>query len=144
MRRDVPLVSTDARRAATLKDLRETYAKERDEKGRWPDPVIAPGVGDPEGSSSGPGKLKVEKDGWPRKALVMKQKYDDLANMDTARQPWGYKPDNLMVLLRVAARNPAIRASLPSDRHPSEARSAPSARCTGVSSVAFAHGEVDR
>ena len=72
---------------------RDSWAKQMDKKGRWPDPVIAPGVGEAEGSSSGAGKVKVEKSGWPRKALVMKQKYDDLSKSVLGKiEKWGYEP----------------------------------------------------
>jgi len=37
----------------------------------------------------------------PSRPAGMPREYDDLTNMDTARQPWGYKPDNMMI--------PAIR-----------------------------------
>ncbi len=33
----------------------------------------------------------------PSRPPTMPREYDDLTNMDTARQPWGYKPDNMMV-----------------------------------------------
>ena len=33
----------------------------------------------------------------PSRPPGMPREYDDLANMDTARQPWGYKPDDMMV-----------------------------------------------
>jgi phthalate 4,5-dioxygenase oxygenase subunit len=33
----------------------------------------------------------------PSRPANMPRDYDDLTNMDTARQPWGYKPDNLMI-----------------------------------------------
>jgi len=33
----------------------------------------------------------------PSRRPGMPRDYDDLTNMDTARQPWGYKPDNMMI-----------------------------------------------
>src|SRR6266545_3659982 len=33
----------------------------------------------------------------PSRPPGMPREYDDMANMDTARQPWGYKPDNMMI-----------------------------------------------
>jgi hypothetical protein len=73
---------------------REVYATGADEKGRWPEPVIAPGVGD--APAAGPqGKLEVEKDRWPRKALVLKQTDTELA--DSLREKiskWGFRPED--------------------------------------------------
>jgi len=33
----------------------------------------------------------------PSRPPGMPREYDDMANMGTARQPWGYKPDNMMI-----------------------------------------------
>jgi hypothetical protein len=41
--------------------------------------VISPGVGDAPDAGPGVGKLKVEKENWPRKALVMKETGPELA-----------------------------------------------------------------
>jgi hypothetical protein len=74
---------------------REAYAKEMDDKGRWPDPVTAPGVGEAPPSGPGPGEVEVEKARWPRKALVMKQSGTELA--DSLREKiskWGYEPED--------------------------------------------------
>jgi hypothetical protein len=74
---------------------RQAYAQGADRKGRWPDPVIAPGVGEAPASTDRGGKLKVEKDRWPRKALVVKQTGTELA--DSLREKiskWGYEPED--------------------------------------------------
>jgi hypothetical protein len=74
---------------------REAYAKEADEKGRWPEAVIAPGIGEAPSATGNDGKLKVEKDRWPRKALVVKQTGTELA--DSLREKiakWGYQPED--------------------------------------------------
>jgi hypothetical protein len=74
---------------------REAYANQADGKGRWPDPVIAPGLGDAPAASSPAGELEVERDRWPRKALVVKQKGSELA--DSLREKiakWGYEPED--------------------------------------------------
>jgi hypothetical protein len=74
---------------------REAYAAEMDDKGRWPAPVVAPGVGEAPAQSAGQGKLKIEREGWPRKALVVKQSGSELA--DSLREKiskWGYEPED--------------------------------------------------
>jgi hypothetical protein len=74
---------------------REGYAKEMDDKGRWPDPVLSPGVGDAQAAEAGPGEVNVERDGWPRKALVVKQKGPELG--ESLREKigkWGYEPED--------------------------------------------------
>jgi hypothetical protein len=73
---------------------RDAYASDADKKGRWPQPVISPGIEDAPASGPGPGKLNVEKDRWPRKALVMKQKGPELG--DSLREKinkWGFEPE---------------------------------------------------
>jgi hypothetical protein len=73
---------------------RDTYASEADGKGRWPPPLTAPGLGEAPPASV-QGELKVEKDRWPRKALVVKQTGTELA--DSLRQKiskWGYEPED--------------------------------------------------
>jgi hypothetical protein len=74
---------------------REAYAAEMDKKGRWPQPLFSPGVGEAEVPRAVPGKLKVEKDRWPRKAVVVKQKDAELA--DSLREKiskWGFEPED--------------------------------------------------
>jgi hypothetical protein len=74
---------------------REAYAREMDKKGRWPQPAIAPGVGEAPGLPPERAKVKVEKDRWPRKALVVKQTGTELA--DSLREKiakWGYGPED--------------------------------------------------
>ena len=74
---------------------RASYATEMDGKGRWPEPVRAPGVGEAPATGFGPGKVEVEKERWPRKALVVKQTGAELA--DSLRQKisdWGYGPED--------------------------------------------------
>ena len=74
---------------------RDAYAKEMDDKGRWPEPVVAPGVGEAPAASAAAGKLKVEKEGWPRKALVVKQTGPELADSLRAKiSKWGYEPED--------------------------------------------------
>jgi hypothetical protein len=74
---------------------RAAWAKEMDGKGRWPDPVIAPGVGDGPASGPRPGEVKVDKDRWPRKALVMKEKGPELAdNLREKIAKRDYEPDD--------------------------------------------------
>jgi hypothetical protein len=74
---------------------REAYAAEVDKKGRWPQPVIAPGIGEAPVAAPTGGKLNVEKDRWPRKALVIKQTDAELA--DSLREKiskWGFEPED--------------------------------------------------
>jgi hypothetical protein len=74
---------------------RDTYAAEADKKGRWPDAVISPGVGDAPAAGTGVGKLKVEKENWPRKALVMKDTGPELAaNIKEKISKFGYEPED--------------------------------------------------
>jgi hypothetical protein len=74
---------------------RDAYAKEIDGKGRWPEPVISPGIGDAPASGPGPGKVQVEKDGWPRKALVIKEKGPELGESIREKiSKWGYEPED--------------------------------------------------
>jgi hypothetical protein len=74
---------------------RGAYAAQADKKGRWPDPVISPGVGDAPAPSAGGGKLKIEKDGWPRKALVVKETGPELADsLKEKISKLGYGPED--------------------------------------------------
>jgi len=74
---------------------RDAYAKEMDGKGRWPEPVISPGIGDAPASGPGPGEVNVEKDGWPRKALVVKEKGPELGeSLREKISNWGYEPED--------------------------------------------------
>jgi hypothetical protein len=74
---------------------REAYAREMDKKGRWPEPVISPGIEDAPGSGQGTGKVTIEKDRWPRKALVVKQKGPELADSLLEKiSKWGYEPED--------------------------------------------------
>jgi hypothetical protein len=90
---------------------RDAYAREADKKGRWPDPVIAPGIGDAPAAPDGGGKLKIEKDRWPRKALVVRQTGTDLA--DSLREKLskrGYEPeDSLRLLPQLPAQQHLLR-----------------------------------
>jgi hypothetical protein len=73
---------------------RDAYANEADGKGRWPPPLTAPGLGEAPPASV-QGELEVEKDRWPRKALVLKQSGTELA--DSLREKlskWGYEPED--------------------------------------------------
>jgi len=76
---------------------RDAFAREMDGKGRWPEPLRAPGVGEPPAMAggAGPGKVKVEKERWPRKALVVKQTGAELADSLRERiSKWGYGPED--------------------------------------------------
>jgi hypothetical protein len=57
--------------------------------------VLSPGVGDAQAAEAGPGEVNVERDGWPRKALVVKQKGPELG--ESLREKigkWGYEPED--------------------------------------------------
>lgn len=74
---------------------RDAYASQMDEKGRWPPPVIAPGVGEPSEPRSAGGEVRVENDLWPRALLVIKQTGGQLA--DSIKQKIaarGYGPED--------------------------------------------------
>jgi hypothetical protein len=74
---------------------REAYAKEMDKKGRWPEPVTSPGIEEAPASGPGPGKIKVEKEGWPRKALVVKEKGPELGeSLREKISKFGYEPED--------------------------------------------------
>lgn len=74
---------------------RDAYASEMDDKGRWPEAVVAPGVGEAPGSSSELGEVEVEKAGWPRKALVIRLTGTGLADSLRERMStWGYEPED--------------------------------------------------
>jgi putative oligomerization/nucleic acid binding protein len=73
---------------------REQYASDADGKGRWPPPLTGPGLGEAPPASV-QGELEVEKERWPRKALVLKQTGTELA--DSLREKianWGYEPED--------------------------------------------------
>jgi hypothetical protein len=59
---------------------REAYAREMDDKGRWPPPVAAPGVSEPSGPSGAGGAIEVDRERWPRDMLVIKQTGGQLAD----------------------------------------------------------------
>jgi len=74
---------------------RDAYAREMDEKGRWPKPVTAPGVGEAAGTRAAGGGVEVENDLWPRALLVIKQTGGQLA--DSIREKIaarGYEPED--------------------------------------------------
>jgi hypothetical protein len=74
---------------------REQWAKEMDNKGHWPEPIVAPGVAEPGTAAFDGAKIKVEKDRWPREKVVMRKKGTDLA--DALREKigrWGYEPED--------------------------------------------------
>lgn len=74
---------------------RDAYAAEADKKGRWPEAVISPGVGDAPVAGPEVNKLKVEKEGWPRKALVMKESGPELAeSIKEKLSGFGYEPED--------------------------------------------------
>ena len=74
---------------------RSAYAAQADKKGRWPEALISPGVGDAPGAGAAEGTLKIEKEGWPRKALVVKETGPELAeNIKEKISKFGYEPED--------------------------------------------------
>jgi hypothetical protein len=74
---------------------REAYERQMDDQGRWPEAVVAPGVGEASGQGSELGEVEVEKVGWPRKALVIKLTGTGLADSIRERMStWGYEPED--------------------------------------------------
>jgi hypothetical protein len=74
---------------------RETYASAMDEEGRWPPPIIAPGVGEGSKPRSPVGEVTVENDLWPRALLVIKQTGGQLADTIKERIAGrGYEPED--------------------------------------------------
>jgi hypothetical protein len=74
---------------------RDAYASAMDDKGRWPDPVTAPGVSEPSGSSSGGGNVEVDRERWPRAMLVIKQTGGELADsVEEKIAARGYAPED--------------------------------------------------
>jgi hypothetical protein len=74
---------------------RETWAKEMNKKGKWPEPESYPGVAEPGKSVYDRSKVEVKKDRWPREKLVMKKQGSDLG--DALREKigkWGYEPED--------------------------------------------------
>lgn len=74
---------------------RESYAQAMDDEGRWPQPVIAPGVGEAREPGSASGGVEVERERWPRAMVLIKQTggqlADSLRGMIAAR---GYGPED--------------------------------------------------
>jgi hypothetical protein len=64
---------------------RDAYAGEMDEGGRWPPPLIAPGVGEGSEPVAAGGDVEVEKHGWPRAMLVIRQTGGQLADSISER-----------------------------------------------------------
>jgi hypothetical protein len=74
---------------------RSAYAAQADKKGRWPEALVSPGVGEAPTAGAGAGKLKIEKEGWPRKALVVKETGPELAeNIKEKISKFGYGPED--------------------------------------------------
>jgi hypothetical protein len=74
---------------------RDTYARAMDEGGRWPQPLIAPGVGEASGPVTAGGEVEVEKHGWPRAMLVIRQTGGQLADSLKERiASRGYGPED--------------------------------------------------
>jgi hypothetical protein len=74
---------------------RETWAKEMNKKGDWPEAEVFPGVAEPGKASFDKAKVTVEKDRWPRAKMVMKKQGSDLG--DALREKigkWGYEPED--------------------------------------------------
>jgi hypothetical protein len=78
---------------------REEWARKMNKKGNWPEPMVYPGVGEAPSLTHDPGgaggKLRIEKQGWPRKALVKRETGDELgASMRDRLERWGYGPED--------------------------------------------------
>jgi hypothetical protein len=74
---------------------RDAYAREMDEKGRWPEPVTAPGVGEASEAAAAGGEVQVENDLWPRALLVVKQTGGQLADsLKEKIAARGYEPED--------------------------------------------------
>jgi hypothetical protein len=65
-------------------------------KGGWPAAEIVPGVAGPSAAAFDQGsKVKVEKDGWPRKALVLREKGSELGDELRGKiGRYGYEPED--------------------------------------------------
>jgi hypothetical protein len=78
---------------------REEWAREMNKKGNWPEPMVYPGIAEAPSLTHDPGgaggKMRIEKQGWPRKALVKRETDDELgASMRDRLEKWGYGPED--------------------------------------------------
>jgi hypothetical protein len=74
---------------------REAYAAEMDDKGRWPAPVTAPGVGEASDAATAVGDVEVDRERWPRAMLVIKQTGGQLADsLEEAISARSYEPED--------------------------------------------------
>jgi hypothetical protein len=78
---------------------REEWAREMNKKGNWPEPMVYPGIAEAPGLTHDPGgaggKLRIEKQGWPRKALFKRETGDELgASVRDRLQKWEYEPED--------------------------------------------------
>jgi hypothetical protein len=73
---------------------RAAWAQEMSKKGKWPDAALSPGTGEAPGISFDEGKIKSEKDLWPRQKLVMRKSGSELGNALRKKiGKWGYEPE---------------------------------------------------
>jgi len=64
-------------------------------KGSWPDAEIVPGITEPSTTAFDGNAVQVQKDGWPREMLVVREKGSELG--DALREKvarWGYEPED--------------------------------------------------
>jgi hypothetical protein len=74
---------------------REAWAREMHDGGGWPATIVSPGVGAPPGVSYDGARLKVEKDGWPRHKLVIRETGTELGeSLRKKIDKWGYEPED--------------------------------------------------
>jgi hypothetical protein len=76
---------------------RQEWAHEMHDKGGWPAVMISAGAGEPPRThDDGGGKLEIEKDRWPRRGLVIRQKdAGDLGDsLGEKINKWGYEPED--------------------------------------------------
>jgi len=74
---------------------RDAYASHMDDSGRWPPPVMAPGVGEASEAGGSAGQVEVADDLWPRSMLVIKQTGGQLADwLKTKIAERRYEPED--------------------------------------------------
>jgi hypothetical protein len=75
---------------------RAAWAQEMDKGGGWPEVMVSPGVGEPRRLTHDQGGgLEVEKEGWPRHKLVMRETGTELGDSLRAKiEDWGYTPED--------------------------------------------------
>ncbi len=78
---------------------RQAWAEEMSKDGKWPGAVRVAGVGEAPPIPHDGAALKIEKDRWPRRKLVVREQGSDLA--DSLREKiakWGYEPEDSLGL----------------------------------------------